>query len=46
MSEIVIKSSLINDPEFKWVKESLIAASEKDGKDKFRVKCLEYITII
>ena len=43
MSEIVIKSSLINDPEFKWVKESLIAASEKDGKDKFRVKCLEYI---
>ena len=40
---IEIKSSLINSDEFKFLKESLINASEVDGKDKFRVKLIEYI---
>lgn len=40
---IEIKSSLINNKDFRFLKESLIAASEKDGEDKFRVKTIEYI---
>jgi len=40
---IEIKSSLVNDPDFELTKESLIQASMIDGKDKFRVKTLEYI---
>ena len=38
-----IKSSLLNSEDFKFVKESLIYVSEQDGKEKFRVKMLEYI---
>lgn len=38
-----IKSSLINSDEFKFVKSSLIKASEKDNEAEFRVKTLEYI---
>ena len=38
-----IKSSLLNEDDFKFVKKSLIDVSEIDGKDKFRVKTLEYI---
>jgi hypothetical protein len=38
-----IKSSLLNSKEFDVVKRSLIAASEIDGKEKFRVKTIEYI---
>jgi hypothetical protein len=38
-----IKSSLINSDEFKFVKNSLIKASEKDDETEFRVKALEYI---
>lgn len=38
-----IKSSLINSDEFKFVKSSLIKASEKDNETEFRVKALEYI---
>jgi len=41
-----IKSSLLNDKDFALVKASLIKASEKDGKEKFRVKMLEYINDI
>ena len=41
-----IKSSLLNDKDFVLVKDSLIKASEKDGKEKFRVKMLEYINDI
>lgn len=43
MAEIVIKSSLINDDDFRFLKNSLIEASKIDGKDKFRVRCIEYI---
>jgi len=38
-----IKSSLLNDEDFKYVKESLIEISEIDHKENFRVKTLEYI---
>ena len=38
-----IKSSLINSKEMSHVKDSLIYVSEQDGKEKFRVKMLEYI---
>ena len=41
-----IKSSLLNDKDFALVKDSLIKVSEKDGKEKFRVKMLEYINDI
>ena len=41
-----IKSSLLNDKDFIFVKDSLIKVSEKDGKEKFRVKMLEYINDI
>ena len=40
---IEIKSSLVNAPEFKHVKDSLIKVSEIDNKEQFRVKMLEYI---
>lgn len=40
---IEIKSSLVNAPEFKHVKDSLIKVSEIDNKEQFRVKLLEYI---
>ena len=40
---IEIRSSLINDPDFKYLKNSLIEVSEIDHKDKFRVKVIEYI---
>lgn len=38
-----IKSSLVNDKSFEFVKASLINVSQQDGKEKFRVKMLEYI---
>ena len=38
-----IKSSLINHKDFVHVKQSLIEVSEKDHKEDFRVKALEYI---
>lgn len=38
-----IKSSLVNSEEMKFVKESLLHASEEDNKENFRVKVLEYI---
>jgi hypothetical protein len=38
-----IKSSLVNHEDFKLVKDSLIKASQIDGKEKFRVRMLEYI---
>lgn len=38
-----IKSSLINTKELKLLKDSLIAASEVDGKENFRVRLIEYI---
>ena len=38
-----IKSSLLNSKELKLLKDSLIAASEVDGKENFRVRLIEYI---
>lgn len=38
-----IKSSLLKYKEFNGLKNSLIKVSESDGKDKFRVKMVEYI---
>lgn len=38
-----IKSSLLKYKEFSELKNSLIKVSEIDGKDKFRVKMVEYI---
>ena len=38
-----IKSSLLNSNSMRFVKNSLIEASEKDGKQDFRVRALEYI---
>lgn len=38
-----IKSSLLNDKYFQYLKESLIKASEVDNKQAFRVKAIEYI---
>ena len=38
-----IKSSLINSKSLKLLKNSLIAASEVDGKENFRVKLIEYV---
>ena len=40
---IEIKSSLLNEEELKFVKNSIILVSEKDNKDKFRVRTIEYI---
>ena len=38
-----IKSSLLNSKDLKLLKDSLIAASEVDGKENFRVKLIEYV---
>ena len=38
-----IKSSLLNSKSLKLLKNSLIAASEVDGKENFRVRLIEYI---
>jgi len=38
-----IKSSLLKYKEFDYLKNSLVKISEIDGKDKFRVKMIEYI---
>ena len=38
-----IKSSLLNDEDFVYVKQSLIEVSEKDHKENFRIKTLDYI---
>lgn len=38
-----IKSSLLNSKDLKLLKDSLIAASEVDGKENFRVRLIEYI---
>ncbi len=38
-----IKSSLLNNKDLKLLKDSLIAASEVDGKENFRVRLIEYI---
>ena len=38
-----IKSSLLNYKEFNHLKDSIIKISSIDGKDKFRVKLIEYI---
>jgi len=43
MADIEIKSTLLNDPDFARVKASLIAMSQIDHEEKFRVKVLEYI---
>lgn len=38
-----IKSSVLNHPDMSGVKKSLIKISEQDGKEKFRIKMIEYI---
>ena len=38
-----IKSSLLNDKDFKNVKKSLVKVSEIDHKENFRVRLIEYI---
>ena len=38
-----INSTLLNDEEFKWVKNSIINADDVDGEGAFRVKLIEYI---
>ena len=38
-----IKNSLLNEPEFKYLKESLIQASEVDHKEEWRIKLIEYL---
>ena len=38
-----IKSSLLNSKSLRLLKNSLIAASEVDGKENFRVRLIEYI---
>lgn len=38
-----IKSTLLNDEEFKWVKNSILNADSVDGEGSFRVKLIEYI---
>lgn len=43
LSTMEIKSSLLKYKEFSELKNSLIKVSEIDGKDKFRVKMVEYI---
>lgn len=40
---VEIKSSLVNDEDFKYVKESIVAVSEIDHEEKFRCDVLEYI---
>lgn len=43
MADIEIKSTLLNDPDFAKVKASLIAMSQIDHQEKFRVNVIEYI---
>ena len=38
-----INSTLLNDEEFKWVKNSILNADDIDGEGSFRVKLIEYI---
>ena len=38
-----INSTLINDEEFKWVKNSILNADDIDGEGSFRVSLVEYI---
>ena len=38
-----IKSSLLNYKEFNYLKDSIIKIYQIDGKDKFRVRLVEYI---
>lgn len=38
-----IKSTLLNDKEFEWVKNSILNADSVDGEGTFRVKLIEYI---
>ena len=38
-----INSTLLNDEEFKWVKNSILNADDVDGEGSFRVKLIEYI---
>lgn len=38
-----INSTLLNDEEFKWVKNSIINADDVDGEGAFRVKLIGYI---
>ena len=38
-----INSTLINDEEFKWVKNSILNADNIDGEGSFRVRLIEYI---
>ena len=38
-----IKSSLLNDDDFKYTKNSIIEADKEDGEGAFRVKVIEYI---
>lgn len=38
-----INSTLINDEEFKWVKNSILNADSIDGEGSFRVSLVEYI---
>lgn len=38
-----INSTLINDEEFKWVKNSILNADNIDGEGSFRVSLIEYI---
>lgn len=40
---VEIKSSLLNENDLKGVKNSIIKVSEKDGKENFRVRLIEYI---
>lgn len=42
-NNIEIKSSLLNDPDFVFVKRTLIKAAKQDNKVKERVKIIEYI---
>lgn len=43
MADIEIKSSLLNDSNFETTKKTLIAVSEVDRKENWRVKMMEYI---
>ena len=38
-----INSTLVNDEEFKWVKNSILNADNIDGEGTFRVRLIEYI---
>ena len=40
---VEIKSSLVNDEDFKYVKQSIVQVSEIDHEEKFRCDVIEYI---